>query len=309
VTIPCVTAADVEPRLDWTALADALAEGHRGPRPEIADQFLTRGADTLLTRAAWIDGRGAAVKSVTVIPGNAGRGLPTVHGAMLLFDDATGAVRAVIDSALVTKWKTAGDSVLGARLLARPDARRLLIVGAGAVAASLVEAYAAVFPGIGIAVWNRTPARAGALAAAAPVPVEVASDLADAVAAADIVATATMSAAPVLRGAWLRSGQHLDLIGAFRPDMREADDDALRRASLFVDSRETTLDQIGELMTPLREGTIRREDIRGDLFDLVAGGAARTSPEEITLYKNGGGAHLDLLTGQYILAAWNAGPS
>jgi ornithine cyclodeaminase/alanine dehydrogenase-like protein (mu-crystallin family) len=241
-----------------------------------------------------------------VVPGNAGRGLSTVQGAMLLFDDTTGAIRAVIDSALVTRWKTAGDSVLGARFLARPGARRLLVVGAGAVAASLVEAYGAVFPGIEIAIWNRTAEKAEAVAAASPLPVDVAGDLPRAVAGADIVATATMSTSPVLRGDWLRPGQHLDLIGAFRADMREADDACLRRASVFVDSRETTLDHIGELLIPLRQGTIRREDVRGDLFDLVAGRAGRTAPDEITLYKNGGGAHLDLLTGQYILAAWEA---
>jgi ornithine cyclodeaminase len=231
-----------------------------------------------------------------------------VHGAMLLFEDTTGRVEAVIDSALVTKWKTAGDSILGARLLARPDSRRLLIVGAGAVAASLVEAYSAAFPGIGVTLWNRTREKAEALAAAlAPrYAVAVATDLPEAVAATDIVATATMSSEPVLKGAWLRPGQHLDLIGAFRADMREADDEALRRAALFVDSRKTTIHHIGELMIPLAAGVIAESDIRGDLHDLVAGRAGRSSPDQITLFKNGGGAHLDLMTGRVILAAWRA---
>jgi ornithine cyclodeaminase len=125
----------------------------------------------LLSRSAWIDGLGVGVKSVTVMPANPARGMPSVQGAMVLFDDATGAVRAVIDSALVTRWKTAADSVLGARLLARPDARTLTILGAGSVAESLVDAYRAILPGIGrILVWNRTPARAEALvAASAPI--------------------------------------------------------------------------------------------------------------------------------------------
>jgi ornithine cyclodeaminase len=308
MTVPFLTAETVEPLLDWNRLADALAEGHRGPKPEISDQFVTRGADTLLSRAAWIDGLGVAVKSVTVMAGNAARGLPTVQGAMLLFEDATGAVEAVIDSALVTKWKTAGDSILGARLLARPDARSLLILGAGAVAASLVEAYSAAFPGIAVTLWNRTPDRAEALGAtlAPRFAVTVATDLPAAVTAADIVATATMSTEPVLRGAWLRPGQHLDLIGAYKADMREADDEVLRRASLFVDSRKTTIHHIGELMIPLAAGVIAETDIRGDLHDLVAGRAGRRSPDEITLFKNGGGAHLDLMTGRMMLAAWRA---
>ena len=161
---------------------------------------------------------------------NAGRGLPSVHGALVVFDDATGAVRAVIDSALVTKWKTAADSILGARLLARPDSRRLLILGAGAVAASLIEAYRAEFPGIEVTLWNRSPERARALAA--EYGAAVAEDLPAAVAAADIVSSATMSTRPILRGAWLRPGQHLDLIGAYKADMREADDEALLREYL-----------------------------------------------------------------------------
>jgi ornithine cyclodeaminase/alanine dehydrogenase-like protein (mu-crystallin family) len=115
-----------------------------------------------------------------------------------------------------------------------------------------------------------------------------------------------MSSEPVLKGAWLRPGQHLDLIGAFRADMREADDEALRRAALFVDSRKTTIHHIGELMIPLAAGVIAESDIRGDLHDLVAGRAGRSSPDEITLFKNGGGAHLDLMTGRVILAAWRA---
>ncbi len=299
-----IGAADVAGRLDWTRLVDALAEGHRGPRPALGDTFLSRGGDTLLSRAAWIDGLGVAVKSVTVLPENPARGRPSVQGAMLVFDDATGAVEAVIDSALVTKWKTAADSVLGARLLARPEARRLLIVGAGAVAASLVEAYGAVFPGLSVAVWARRRDQAAALAERADGIVEVADDLPEAVAAADIVATATMARAPVVRGAWLRPGQHLDLIGAFKADMREADDAALRRGRLFVDCRETTIGHIGELTIPIAAGVIGPGDVEGDLYDLVAGRAGRASAEEITLFKNGGGAHLDLMTGRAILAAW-----
>jgi ornithine cyclodeaminase len=300
--VPYVTAGDVEDRLDWVTMAEAMAEGHRGPRPEIGDQFLTRGSDTLLSRAAWIDGMGVAVKSVTVMPGNPARGMPSIHGALVLFEDAGGEIVAVIDSGLVTRWKTAADSLLGARLLARPDARRLLIIGAGAVAASLVDAYRAGFPGIGIEIWSRTSASATELARA--VGAGVADDLPAAVAAADIVATATMSTTPVLLGDWLRPGQHLDLIGAFRADMREADDTALTRACIFVDNLETTLEHIGELKDPLARGVITRADVLGDLYDLVPGTVGRRSPDDITLFKNGGGAHLDLMTGREILKAW-----
>jgi ornithine cyclodeaminase len=298
---PWLAAADVEGRLDWLAMAEAIAAGHRRPRPAAGDLFLIRGADTLQARAAWVEGLGGAVKSFTVLPGNPGRGLPSVQGALVLYDGDTGAVEAVIDSALVTRWKTAADSLLGARLLARPDARRLLILGAGEVAASLVEAYRAGFPDIEIALWNRTASRARALAAATGAA--VAADLPAAVAAADIVAAATMATEPLIRGAWLEPGQHLDLIGAYRADMREADDVALRRARVFADSRASAA-HVGEIADPLARGVIAEADILGDLHDLVAGRAGRRDAAEITLFKNAGGAHLDLMVGRSILAAW-----
>lgn len=299
-SLPYITAAQAGP-CDWPRLVDALAEGHRGAGFEISDQFLHRDSDVMLSRAAWIDGLGVGVKSVTVFPGNVAKDRPSVQGAMLIFDDVTGAPRALIDSALITRWKTAADSVLGARLLARPDARNLLIIGAGSVAASLIEAYPAVLPGIErITLWNRTADKAHALAAQHP-GVEVATDLEQALSVADIVTTATMSSVPVLPGAALRPGTHVDLIGAFTATMREADDAVLRRGRLFVDARETTLDHIGELMIPLAAGTIARTDILGDLRDLISGKAGRESAEDITVFKNGGGAHLDLMTANLIL--------
>jgi ornithine cyclodeaminase len=308
--IPVIGPADVEGKLSWTAVADAIAEGHRGVRAEIGDTFLHRGPDVLLTRSAWIDGLGIAVKSVTVIPENARHGRPTVQGGVLLFDDATGALTAVIDAGLVTRWKTAGDSVLGARLLARRQPKRLLILGAGAVADALIEAYAEVFPSLErIAVWNRSADRAAALvrARAGRHPVELAGDLPFEVSRADIVATATLSKTPVLRGEWVRDGTHVDLIGAFTADMREADDDLLRKARLFVDARATTLHHIGELKIPLARGVIRESDVLGDLNDLCTGLPGRLTDGDITVFKNGGGAHLDLMTAGVILKAWEAG--
>jgi ornithine cyclodeaminase/alanine dehydrogenase-like protein (mu-crystallin family) len=303
--IPVLTREAIEPLMDWIELADALAEGHRLPPAQIEDTLLSRGEDKLLSRAAWIDGLGVGVKSVTIFAGNAARGLPSVQGAMQVFDDTTGQLEAVIDNGLITKWKTAGDSLLGARLLARKDARKLLIIGAGTVAASLIEAYSALIPDLEVTVWARRSEAAEALAKHYP-GTKVAQNLEDAVRAADIISTCTMAKAPVLRGAWLQPGQHVDLIGAYTPDMREADDEALRRSRIFVDSRATTLDHIGELKTPLAEGVITRADIQGDFHDLVAGTAGRRSDKDITLFKNGGGAHLDLMTARVILARWRA---
>ena len=294
--------AEGEARLDWLGLVQALTAGHALPRAEIADTFLYRGGDTLLNRAAWIDGLGLAVKSATVFPGNAAAEVPTINGGVCLYDDATGVLRAVIDFHLVTKWKTAGDSLMAALLLAPPRVQTILIVGAGTVARSLHAAYGAGFPGARFLIWNRTTDRARALAATLP-GAEAVTDLADAVNAADIVTCATMSTAPVLRGDWLRPGQHIDLIGAYRPDMREVDDTALRRTRVFVDSFGTTIDHIGELKIPLASGAISRADVLADYYDLPA--FTRT-PGDITLFKNGGGAHLDLMTSRYILDRWSA---
>jgi ornithine cyclodeaminase len=301
MTVEMIPFAEGEARLDWLGLTRALAEGHRLPKAEIADTFLYRRGDTLLNRAAWIDGLGIATKSATIFPGNLSMGKPAVNGGVNLYSDADGTLAAIIDFHLVTKWKTAGDSLLAASRLARPDSAVVLIVGAGTVARSLREAYGALFPTARFLIWNRTAEKAEALAA--ETGMEVASDLELAVGEADIVSCATMSMEPVLKGEWLRPGQHIDLIGAYRPDMREADDVALTRARIFVDSTDTTIGHIGELKIPLAEGVIAREDVLADYYDLDR--FVRT-PEDITLFKNGGGAHLDLMTCAYILDRWRS---
>lgn len=296
-----------EAYLSWDGLVQALIAGHSLPRAEIGDTFLYRGKDTLLNRAAWIDGLGQLVKTATIFPGNATLGKPTINGGVCLYSDATGALEAVIDFHLVTKWKTAGDSLLSARQLARPDSRSILIVGAGTVARSMVGAYRSAFPQAQFTFWNRSPTGAEALAAASGGTAT--TDLEAAVRAADIIATATMSHDPVIRGDWLQPGTHLDLIGAYRPDMREVDDATLTRARIFVDSRTTTIGHIGELKDPIARGVISESDVVADFYDLAKGTYDRRGPDEITLAKNGGGAHLDLMTAAYILAAWRARPS
>lgn len=295
--------AEGEARLDWLELTEALAEGHRHSICGLGDTFLYRDKDTILSRAAMIDGLGALVKTATVFPGNPARGKPLIHGAVSVFADADGSFEALIDFALVTKWKTAGDSLLAARRLARPDARRILIVGAGTVGRSLRAAYATAFPKASFTVWNRSPEGARAFAAAFP-DTEVATDLEAAVRRADIVTSATMTTEPLIKGDWLQPGQHIDLIGAYRPDMREADDAALMKARLFVDARATTLHHIGELKIALEQGVITESDVVADYGDLQTGAFARKSDDEITLFKNGGGAHLDLMTARYILSKW-----
>ena len=290
---------EAEALLTWPGMLAALEAGHRLPRAEIADLFLYRGADTLLDRAAWIDGLGSLVKVGSINPGNLARGKPTVNGIVNLFDDVTGELTALLDFHMVTKWKTAGDSLLSASKLARKDARNILLVGAGAVARSMVQAYGSQFPDARFTVWSRTPASAAAMG------LPVAEDLERAVRAADIICTATLSNDPLIRGEWLQPGQHLDLIGAYTPAMREVDDLAMARARIFVDARATTIHHIGDLMSPIKSGAITEADVLADFYDLVTGRFARQSDDEITIAKNGGGAHLDLMTASYILKAWS----
>jgi ornithine cyclodeaminase len=288
---------EAERLLDWKGLLAAFEAGHRLPKPDIKDLFCYRGADTILDRATWIDGLGALVKVATVVPGNVAIGKPTVNGSVTLYDDRTGELTGLVDFHLVTKWKTAGDSLFAASRLVRPGARRFLLVGAGKVAQSMVEAYGAVFPEAEFTVWSRSRASAEAMG------LPVADDLEAAVRGADVICTATMATAPLIKGEWLQAGQHLDLIGAYKPGMREVDDAAMARARVFVDARGTTIHHIGELIDPLASGAITEGDIVADYYDDPAL-FRRQSEGEITIAKNGGGAHLDLMTAMYIQRAW-----
>ena len=307
--IPYIDAASLPPGFGWTDAVDAIAKGHTRAPAQITDQFLNRKEDSFVNRAAWIEGFGVGVKSFTVFPDNVQNQRPSVQGAMLIFDDQTGTPLAVVDSGLVTYWKTAADSVYGASLLARPNSKTLLIVGSGIVADSLVGAYSALFPGLErILIWGRNPGKSRVLAglhAHQKAAVEAIEDLEAGVKQADIISTATMSKQPVLDGKWVAPGTHVDLIGAFKADMREANDALLTRAEVFVDSFDTTLGHIGELLIPLNEGTIRRSDVRGDLYDLTQRATGRSAPDTITLFKNGGGAHLDLMIAK-ALSNWGS---
>lgn len=292
---------EAEACMTWSGLTAAFEAGHLLAKAEIADLFLYRDRDVMLDRAAWITGLGALVKVATVVPGNGALGLPAVNGVVTLFDDVTGVPKAFIDFHLVTKWKTAGDSLLSASKLARKDARRFLLVGAGTVARSMVQAYSSLWPDAEFTVWNRSVEGARKMAADVA-GLRVAEDLEAAVRAADVICTATMASAPVVLGAWLQPGQHLDLIGAYNPRMREVDDLAMQRASVFVDSRATTIHHIGELIDPLASGAITEADVLADFYQPAL--YQRTSDDQITIAKNGGGAHLDLMTAAYVLDRW-----
>jgi ornithine cyclodeaminase len=258
------------------------------------------GNATHLLMPAWAREAGGyiGVKLVNVFPGNAARGLPSVMGSYVLMSGDTGAPLAVIDGTRLTLWRTAAASALAARSLARQDARTHLMIGAGALAPFFLRAHRAVRPISRSLLWNRSRAHAETVAAglaAEGIAVEVADDLEAAVRQADIVSTATLAKTPLVSGAWLKPGCHLDLVGAFTPEMRESDDDCVRRARLFCDTRGGALKEGGDLVQPIRAGVIAESKVEADLFDLARGNVTITRAEEdITLYKSTGGAIFDL---------------
>jgi ornithine cyclodeaminase len=288
--------------LDYGELIDFMHEQHRRPPAIVGDSYVeSDGGDGLLARTGFAPGQGLGVKLASVFPGNVDR--PTVHSVYVLFDADTGRARAAIAGNAITWFKTACDSGLASRELARRDARNLLMVGAGAMAPHLIRAHLAARPTIErVTIWNRTRSRADDLAAEMAVEATVAEHLAPAVGEADVVTAATMAVEPVIRGDWVQPGTHIDLVGSYRPDMREADDALMERARIFVDSRDTTVTATGELAIPIADGVISPDDVLGDHYQLAAGEVAgRTSADDVTAFKNGGGGHLDLMTAQFIV--------
>ena len=304
-----ITGKDIASVCSWPMIVEALRAGHLLEPAKLADALVEEGVRKMLVRTAWIPGLASGTKAVTIYPDNPSQNppLPSVQGQVLLFDEARGDVVAVLEGVDLTAWKTAGDSALGADCLARKDVRTMLMVGAGAMAGHLIAAHRTVRPGIErVLIWNRSNERAAQLAAqiaATGVAAEVATDLDAALAEADLISSATMATEPLIKGDRLKPGAHVDLVGAYTPSMREADDRTLQRGRLFVDSFATTIGHIGEVMIPLKSGAIRREDILGDMHALVQGAIGRQSEDEITVFKNGGGAHLDIMVAHAVSKA------
>ncbi|MGH6907206.1 MAG: ornithine cyclodeaminase family protein [Aestuariivirga sp.] len=257
------------------------------------------GTSTLLLMPAWSD-KWTGLKTVVVKTDNANLGLPTVQASYLLIEAATGATVALMDGTELTRRRTAAASALAADYLAREDASRLVLVGAGALGRHFVRAHAAVRSIGSVSIFNRSPAKAEALAEelkAGGINATAVSDLEGAVRQADIVACVTTSTAPVVRGAWLKPGVHVDLAGAFKPTMRETDGEAVGRARVYVDTREGAMAEAGDLLQARAEGKFDFAGIRGDLFDLCRGRVkGRESDKEITLFKSCGTALEDLAT-------------
>lgn len=297
------SAAEVDAAFSFSELIGALASAFRGgieaPRRH-RHAIAGNEANSLLLMPAWTTGEGArfvGAKILTVYPENAKRGLASTTATYFLMSGETGFPLAAFDGHALTVWRTAAASALASKFLSRADASRLLIVGAGSLAPYLARAHAGVRPIAEVAIWNRTPERAEKLAAqlrAERLNAKAVSGLENAARAADIVSCATLSAEPLIKGAWLKKGAHLDLVGGFTPAMREADDEAAMRARVYVDTP-AAIREAGDIAGPLQRGALRETEIVGDLSDLCRNKVkGRGSEGEITLFKSAGTAVEDL---------------
>ena len=302
-----ISAAEVQAALDFETLVGRLRDIFRRgaeapPRHHHEIPISGEAAQTLLLMPAWQPGRYVGVKIVTVTPGNNARGLPSVMGAYLLLDGRNGSPSALIDGPMLTLRRTAAASALASAYLSRPDSSKLLMIGTGALAPHLIAAHAAVRPLRDVLIWGRRTAKAQRLAKSIKIGklrVEATDDLEGAVRGADVVSCATLSREPLVRGDWLSPGQHLDLVGAFRPDMRETDAEVFRRARVFVDTREGALAEGGDLVQAIAAGAFDPADVAADLFELTRGErAGRRFYDQITLFKSTGSALEDLAAAQ-----------
>jgi alanine dehydrogenase len=327
-----LSAAEVDAALDDIALIDRLdalfrsgcemPTRHHHP---IKEPLGAGSADAmLLLMPAWTRGDSSAkgagrigVKIVTVFPENGKRTLPAIYGQYLLLDGETGQSLALLDGTMLTKRRTACASGLASRYLSRTDAATLLMIGTGALAPQLIRVHAKVRPIEQVEIWGRRPEQAAALAEdlerslpqaiGRPIAVRAVTDRQQAVGRADIVSCATLSKTPLVEGDWLREGQHLDLVGAYTPQMRESDDKAAWRARVYVDTRAGALKEGGDIVQPIANGTIDEDDVIGDLFELARGqqtGRVAGDRTSITLFKSVGAALEDLAAAE--LAVENA---
>src|SRR3954468_16138520 len=309
-----VTAEEIDRALTYPALIEALRDAFRADieTPLRHTHMLPQPSGSeakLLLMPAWTRSgeRLVGCKLVTVYPDNAKLDKPSVYGSYLLMSGEPGEPLAVMDGTTLTAWRTACASALAASYLAREDAAHLVMIGAGALSPYLVRAHASVRPIKRVTLWNRTRRRAVQTAFGLTVgglEVEVTDDLEAAVRDADIVSCATLSGTPLVQGKWLKKGAHLDLVGGFTPKMREADDDAVRRARVYVDTRAGATKEAGDIVQPLKSGVLKKESIHGDLFELTRGKAkGRTGNMQVTLFKSVGTAIEDLAAAMLV---WRA---
>jgi ornithine cyclodeaminase len=274
-----------------------LRHHHDFPNPEVDSD------STLLLMPAWNPSKIAGVKIVTVSPENSQFDLPSIQGTYIYFDALKGSVKAIIEAKSLTVKRTAAASALASSYLSRKDSKSMLMIGTGALSINLIKAHASVRPLENVYLWGRNFQKAEAIAAELKnekfnvYPIQ---SIEEKISEVDIVSCATLSKTPLVLGAYLKPGQHIDLVGAYRPTMREADDDTIKKASVFIDTYQGGLKESGDIFIPLQSGVLKEKDIKADLFELCSNQkSGRKNNEEITLFKSVGHSLEDLTAATY----------
>jgi ornithine cyclodeaminase/alanine dehydrogenase-like protein (mu-crystallin family) len=300
-----IGAEELRARLPMVAAIDALEDAFRTQDPSGGPlrTHVETPAGTLLLMPA-VGAAGVGVKLVSITPANPGRDLPFIHASYVLFDAESQAPEGVLDGSALTALRTAAVSGLATRFVSREDARRLVIFGACVQARSHLEAMCAVRPVTDLVVVSRSRGAAESLAQEGHgrgLTVRVGEP--EAVREADLVCTCTTAEEPLFDGAWLPEGVHVNAVGSYRPETRELDTEAVRRARLVVETREVALAEAGELLIPIGEGALGAGHIVADLAETVRGANVRRSPDDVTLLKSVGMAFEDLVVARAIVEA------
>lgn len=314
--IPYIDDKFMESNTIFNELIDALKIGfaHKAvetPMRHHHDYANTKeGTDsTLLLMPSWEAGNDIGVKIVTVNPNNSKYDLPSIQGTYLYMDGHKGTIRAILDAKSLTVKRTAAASALAASYLSKQNAKSLLMLGTGALSTNLIRAHTSVRPIKNVFVWGRNFQKAKLIAAQFEqedievLPIE---NYLDKLSDVDIISCATLSKEPLVFGRFLKEGQHLDLVGAYKKDMREADDLAVSKSKIFLDTFQGGLKESGDIVIPLQNGTLKESDIKADLFGLCSGShQGRQSDREITFFKSVGHASEDLIGARYYVNHWD----
>lgn len=315
-TIPFISDAFIAENCNFSKLIEALRKGFSNTEIEVPMRHhhdfpnpQEKVDSTLLLMPAFHPGKDLGVKIVTVSPNNGEHNLPAIQGVYIYLDAQFGNIKAILDAKVLTASRTAAASALASSYLSRQDSSTLLMIGTGALASNLIRSHASVRPITKVYVWGRNSEKSKAVCEDLkdyPFSCESVDSIESVIQKADIISCATLSKTPLVLGKWLQEGQHLDLVGAYKKDMREADDEAIKKASVFVDTFQGGLKESGDIVIPLQNNVITKADIKADLFELCSNAKqGRTSAKEITFFKSVGHALEDLVAASHFYQEFN----
>lgn len=309
-TIQLISDSFIEQKCNFNKLIDSLKIGFSTPNIQVPmrhhHDYPNPPEDkdsTLLLMPAFNPGIEAGVKIVTVSPNNGKYNLPAIQGTYIYLDARKGNVKAILDAKSLTTKRTSCTSALASSFLSRENSSSLLMIGTGALAKNLILAHTRIRPITKVYIWGRTVEKAQAICdelSSFPFTCKAIATIEEKISEVDIISCATLSPTPLVFGKWLKEGQHIDLVGAYKKDTREADDETVLKSSVFLDTYQGGLKESGDIVIPLNNGTLKQEDIKADLFELCNGSKkGRTSEKEITYFKSVGHALEDLVAASY----------